>query len=92
MPDKVVIDGLEFLNIRVCEISFEQQNDEKESESEKESETESESEENVKAREVEPEFVHHQVEGGNSKYEGKKLGRVMSLNENDYNNCEKVDL
>ncbi|KAK8884631.1 hypothetical protein M9Y10_043747 [Tritrichomonas musculus] len=166
LPDKIVIDGLEFTNIRVREINLEPQIEAKEEEEENneiESTTNtttntnsteftqntvdvdsteitqnvdnvdsneisqnnvdvdsnelvqnnvgvdstevtqnnvdvessvSDEEDNVEAhaRDVEPEFVPHTVEGDNSQYAGRKFGLVMLLNENDYNNGEKVDL
>ena len=166
LPDKIVIDGLEFTNIRVREINLEPQIEAKEEEEENneiESTTNttantksteltqntvdvdsteitqnvdnvdsneisqnnvdvdsnelvqnnvdvdstevtqnnvdvessvSDEEDNVEAhaRDVEAEFVPHTVEGDNSQYAGRKFGLVMLLNENDYNNGEKVDL
>ena len=120
LPDKVVIDGLEFTNIRVREINLEPQVEEKEEENNEVESTEvtnnlestevtnnlestevandadlSSSEEDeveVQSRNVEPEFVPHTVEGDNSQYAGRKFGLVILLNENDYNNGEKVDL
>ena len=101
LPDKIVIDGQEFTNIRVREISLEPQLEEKESESETESDNEIEAapvnpvnEEEVvetQTREVEKEFVSHIVDGDNSEFAGRKFGLIMSLNETDYNNGEKVD-
>ena len=112
LPDKIVIDGQEFTNIRVREISLEPKIEENENKDEKEEEeysepitsnvdstieliNESVSEEeetDVQTKEVETEFVAHRVEGDNSEYAGRKFGLVMSLNETDYNNGEKVDL
>ncbi|KAK8871967.1 hypothetical protein M9Y10_007717 [Tritrichomonas musculus] len=150
LPDKIVIDGIEFTNITVREINLEPQLEAKEEEEESK---EAESTENtnsfnsteltqntasldsteltqntidtnstevtqntnsvdstevtqntvdvdssvsdddeVEARDVEPEFVPHTVDGDNSQYAGRKFGLVMLLNENDYNNGEKVDL
>ncbi|KAK8841954.1 hypothetical protein M9Y10_026909 [Tritrichomonas musculus] len=172
LPDKIVIDGLEFTNIRVREISLEPQVESKEEETEvtqntanvdstevtqntanvdstevtqntanvdstevtqntanvdstevtqntanvdstevtqnaanvdstevttnaasaESSVSDEEEEVEAQSREVEPEFVPRTVEGDNSQYAGRKFGLVMLLNENDYNNGEKVDL